>query len=157
MFINRQVPVNDGGVSYGQAAVAAARLAAGASGAPARGGLRTMCLGIPGRVTEIRDEAGLAMGKVDFGGVRKDACLAYLPEVQLGDYVIVHVGFAISQVDEAEALKTLEILDEMGVMEPELMTMGPGMDEPAIVSDDAPGALTFDPALPPSTMAGPMS
>ncbi len=114
-----------------------------------------MCLGIPGKVTEIRDEAGLAMGKVDFGGVRKDACLAYLPEVELGDYVIVHVGFAISRVDEAEALKTLEILGEMGVMEPELMTMGPGMDEPAIESDDAPGALTFDPALPRPAMGGP--
>ncbi|MCJ7711501.1 MAG: HypC/HybG/HupF family hydrogenase formation chaperone [Chloroflexi bacterium] len=111
-----------------------------------------MCLGIPGKVTEIRDEAGLAMGKVDFGGVRKDACLAYLPEIQLGDYVIVHVGFAISKVDEAEALKTLEILDEMGVMGPELMTLGPGMDEPAILSDDAPGALTFNPDLPPATM-----
>jgi hydrogenase expression/formation protein HypC len=107
-----------------------------------------MCLGIPGRVTEIRDEGGLAMGKVDFGGVRKDACLAYLPDLRIGDYVIVHVGFAISQVDEAEALKTLEILAEMGVMEPELQTFGPGMDAPAIVSDDAPGALTFDPAGP---------
>lgn len=113
-----------------------------------------MCLGIPGKVTEIRDEAGLAMGKVDFGGVRKDACLAYLPDIKLGDYVIVHVGFAISQVDEAEALKTLEILEEMGVMGPELMTMGEGMDELAIVSDDAPGALTFNPELPPATMAG---
>ena len=114
-----------------------------------------MCLGIPGRITEIRDEAGLAMGKVDFGGVRKDACLSYLPEAQLGDYVIVHVGFAISRVDEAEALKTLEILGEMGVMGPELMTLGPGMDELAVVSDDAPGALTFNPELPPSSIGGP--
>jgi hydrogenase expression/formation protein HypC len=97
-----------------------------------------MCLGIPGRVTDIRDEAGLPMGRVDFGGVRKDACLAYLPETRIGDYVIVHVGFAISRVDEAEALRTLEILGEMGVVEPELMTMGPGMDAPAVVSDDAP-------------------
>jgi hydrogenase expression/formation protein HypC len=113
-----------------------------------------MCLGIPGRITEIRDEAGLAMGKVDFGGVRKDACLAYLPEAKLGDYVIIHVGFAISRVDEAEALKTLEILGEMGVMGPELMTLGPGMDEMAIVSDDAPGALTFNPELPPSAIGG---
>ncbi len=111
-----------------------------------------MCLGIPGRITEIRDEAGLAMGKVDFGGVRKDACLAYLPEAQLGDYVIIHVGFAISKVDEAEALKTLQILDEMGVMAPELMTMGPGMDEPAVVSDDDPAFVVFNPALPPATM-----
>jgi hydrogenase expression/formation protein HypC len=104
-----------------------------------------MCLGIPGKVTEIRDEAGLAMGKVDFGGVRKDACLAYLPEVRVGDYVIIHVGFAISKVDEAEALKTLEILGSMGVIEPELMTMGPGMSEPAIVSDDEPEPTAFDP------------
>jgi len=96
-----------------------------------------MCLGIPGRVIEIRDDAGLPMGKVDFGGVRKDACLAYIPEVQIGDYVIIHVGFAISRVDEEEALKTLEILATMGDMvRAELATMGPGMDEPAVVSDD---------------------
>jgi hydrogenase expression/formation protein HypC len=110
-----------------------------------------MCLGIPGKITEIRDEAGLAMGKVDFGGVRKDACLAYLPEAKLGDYVIVHVGFAISQVDEVEALKTLEILGSMGVIGPELMTMGPGMDELAIVSDDE---VPFGGALPPATIGG---
>ena len=116
-----------------------------------------MCLGIPGKVMEIRDEGGLAMGKVDFGGVRKDACLAYLPEVEVGDYVIIHVGFAISRLDEEEALKTLEILGEMGVLEPELMTMGPDMDQPAVVSDDAPGALTPDPAPQPSAMAGPSS
>ncbi len=97
-----------------------------------------MCLGIPGRITEVRDEAGLAMGRVDFGGVRKDICLAYLPEVGVGDYVIVHVGFAISKVDEAEALRTLDILATMGAIEPELMTMGPGMDGPAVVSDASP-------------------
>ena len=96
-----------------------------------------MCLGIPGRVVEIHDDAGLLMGKVDFGGVRKDACLAYIPEVKLGDYVIIHVGFAISMVDEAEALTTLEILATMGDQaRGELATMGPGMDEPAVVSDD---------------------
>jgi hydrogenase expression/formation protein HypC len=95
-----------------------------------------MCLGIPGKVIEIRDEGGLAMGKVDFGGVRKEACLAYLPEIALGDYVIVHVGFAISRVDEVEALRTLEILGTMGVIETELATMGPGMAEPAVVSDE---------------------
>jgi hydrogenase expression/formation protein HypC len=69
-----------------------------------------MCLGIPGKVVEINDEGPLRMARVDFGGVRKEACLAYLPEVVLGDYVIVHVGFAISQLDEEEAHKTLEIL-----------------------------------------------
>jgi hydrogenase expression/formation protein HypC len=95
-----------------------------------------MCLGIPGRVTEIHDEGGLAMGKVDFGGVRKEACLAYLPDVEVGDYVIVHVGFAISKVDEAEAMQTLEVLATMGALETELATMGPGMTAPAVVSDD---------------------
>lgn len=104
-----------------------------------------MCLGIPGRVVEIRDDAGLPMGKVDFGGVRKEACLAYLPEIQIGDYVIVHVGFAISRLDEDEALKTLEILATMGdLVSQELATMGPGMDAPAVVSDDGtPGTGAF--------------
>jgi hydrogenase expression/formation protein HypC len=75
---------------------------------------------------------------VDFGGVRKEACLAYTPEVELGDYVIVHVGFAISRVDEDEAMKTLEILGSMGdMMEQELATMGPGMDTPAVVDESS--------------------
>jgi hydrogenase expression/formation protein HypC len=69
-----------------------------------------MCLGIPGKVVEIDDAGDLRMARVDFGGVRKEACLAYVPEVEVGDYVIVHVGFAISQLDEEEAQKTLELL-----------------------------------------------
>jgi hydrogenase expression/formation protein HypC len=69
-----------------------------------------MCLGIPGKVVEINDDGPLRMARVDFGGVRKEACLAYVPEVVLGDYVIVHVGFAISQLDEEEATRTLEML-----------------------------------------------
>ena len=105
-----------------------------------------MCLGIPGRVIEIRDDSHLLMGKVDFGGVRKEACLAYTPEVRLGDYVIVHVGFAISRVDEEEALKTLAVLEQMGdLVAAELATMGPGQDRPEVVSDDdaagGPGAV----------------
>jgi hydrogenase expression/formation protein HypC len=95
-----------------------------------------MCLGIPGKVIEIHEVAGLRMGKVDFGGVRKEACLAYTPEVELGDYVIIHVGFAISRVDVDEAIKTLEIRGSMGdMMELELATRGPGMDAPAVVDD----------------------
>ena len=86
-----------------------------------------MCLGIPGKVIEIHDQGGLRMGRVDFGGVRKEACLAYQPDVELGDYVIIHVGFAISRVDEEEALRTLEMLASMGdLMTQELATMGPG-------------------------------
>ena len=99
-----------------------------------------MCLGIPGKVTEVRDEAGLLMGRIDFGGVRKEACLSYVPDVRVGEYVIVHVGFAISKVDEEEALRTLELLEQLGSFEPELATMGPGMSAPAVV-DIGPGAL----------------
>lgn len=73
-----------------------------------------MCLGIPGRILELDDADGMPMGVVDYGGVRKRACLAYVPDVGVGDYVIVHVGFAISQVDEVEALRTLEVLRAMG-------------------------------------------
>jgi len=77
-----------------------------------------MCLGIPGRIVEIRDDTGLAMGIVDFGGVRREVCLAYVAdEVAAGDYVIVHVGFALSKVDEEEARRTYQILREMGELD----------------------------------------
>jgi hydrogenase expression/formation protein HypC len=113
-----------------------------------------MCLGIPGKVIEVHDEGGLRMGKVDFGGVRKQACLAYEPGVEVGDYVIVHVGFAISKVDEEEALRTLEMLSAMGgLMEQELASMGPGMDEPAVV-DDALHVVGGDGALAAPTAEG---
>jgi hydrogenase expression/formation protein HypC len=73
-----------------------------------------MCLGVPGKVIEIQDNSlGMAMGKVDFAGITKEVCLAYVPEVKIGDYVIVHVGFAISQVDEEEAMQVFEYLKEM--------------------------------------------
>ena len=73
-----------------------------------------MCLGIPGRVERIWDDQLLRNGTVDFGGVTKQVCLSYVPEVEVGDYVIVHVGFAISRVDEEEARRTLQILTTMG-------------------------------------------
>ena len=77
-----------------------------------------MCLGIPGKITSMRDDAGLTMGVVDFGGVRRDVCLQYVAdEVQVGDYVIVHVGFAITRVDEEEARRTFEVLKEMSQLE----------------------------------------
>jgi hydrogenase expression/formation protein HypC len=65
-------------------------------------------------VTEIYDRDGLLMGTVDFGGVRKEVCLAYAPEVRAGEYVIVHVGFAIATVDQREAERTLDVLRAMG-------------------------------------------
>jgi len=77
-----------------------------------------MCLGIPGKILSIRDDAGLMMGVVDFGGVRRDVCLQYVAdEVQVGDYVIVHVGFAITVVDEEEARRTFEMLREMSQLD----------------------------------------
>jgi hydrogenase expression/formation protein HypC len=77
-----------------------------------------MCLGIPGRIVDMHDDAGLLMGTVDFGGVRREVCLAYLAgEVAPGDYAIVHVGFAISKVDEPEARRTFEALKEMSQLD----------------------------------------
>jgi len=78
-----------------------------------------MCLGIPGQIVEVTEGGLMRMGKVDFGGVTREVCLAYVPEAQIGDYVIVHVGFAISQVDEAEARETLELMVEAGILEEE--------------------------------------
>lgn len=73
-----------------------------------------MCLGIPGQVVSLEVTRGLRMGRVRFGGVVREACLEYVPEVTLGDYVIVHAGFAISRVDEEEASRTYQLLEEMG-------------------------------------------
>jgi hydrogenase expression/formation protein HypC len=73
----------------------------------------TMCLGVPGKVVEMHAQDGLPMGKVDFGGITKEVCLAYTPEAQIGDYVLIHVGFAISRIDEAEAQETFSYLEEI--------------------------------------------
>lgn len=79
-----------------------------------------MCLAVPGLVESIREEAGTRMGRVNFGGVVKDVCLAYLPEINVGDYTIVHVGFAISTIDEASALATLRTFEDLGLLEESL-------------------------------------
>ena len=73
-----------------------------------------MCLGVPGKVIEKHENAvGMTMGKVDFAGITKEVCLAYVPDVQIGEYVIVHVGFAISKVEEEEAMEVFKFLKEM--------------------------------------------
>ena len=72
-----------------------------------------MCLGIPGKIVEIYEKDSLQMAKVDFGGIVKEACLAYTPEAQVGQYALIHVGFAISLMDEEEAQETLKLLQEM--------------------------------------------
>lgn len=79
-----------------------------------------MCLAVPGRVGRIYEDSGVRMGRLDFGGVVKDVCLAYLPELAVGDYAIVHAGFAISRVDETSAQETLAAFREMGLLEEEL-------------------------------------
>ena len=73
-----------------------------------------MCLGVPGQVMEIHQVDGLSMATVDFGGTRREVCLAYVPEAKVGDYVVVHVGFALSVVSETEARETRELLMEIG-------------------------------------------
>jgi hydrogenase expression/formation protein HypC len=75
---------------------------------------QTMCLGIPGRVLDIYQQDNLPMAKVEFGGIVKETCLSYTPEAQVGDYVIVHVGFAISRVDEDEAQEIFSYLEAIG-------------------------------------------
>lgn len=79
-----------------------------------------MCLGVPGRITEIYRSDGLNMGKVDFGGAVREACLEYVPEAVVGQYVVVHVGFAISLLSEEEAKETLELLREITDLEAEI-------------------------------------
>ncbi|MBI4260586.1 MAG: HypC/HybG/HupF family hydrogenase formation chaperone [Actinobacteria bacterium] len=76
-----------------------------------------MCLGVPGKVVEVFEDSGLRMGTVDFGGIRRSACLTYAPEAGVGSYVVVHVGFAISVVDEEEAARSYALLAEMGSLE----------------------------------------
>lgn len=80
-----------------------------------------MCLGVPGKVVEIYHVDNVRMGKVDFDGIKKEVCLAYLPEIEVGDYAIVHVGFAITQLDETSALETLAMFRELGTLQEELL------------------------------------
>lgn len=79
--------------------------------------MTTVCLGVPGKVIDVYEEHGIRMGTVDFGGITRTACLEYAPEVEVGTYVVIHVGFAISVVDEEEAARSYELLAEMGNLE----------------------------------------
>jgi hydrogenase expression/formation protein HypC len=82
-----------------------------------------MCLGVPGKIIERYEANGLPMGRIDFGGVVREACLAYVPEAEVGEYTVIHVGFAISRLSEEEAHATLETLREIVEIEEEI---GPG-------------------------------
>lgn len=86
-----------------------------------------MCLAVPGRIVEVRTDRGVAMGTIDFDGIRKDICLAYLPDIAVGEYAIVHVGFAIARIDERSAKESLALFREIGTLDEEL---GGADDEP---------------------------
>jgi hydrogenase expression/formation protein HypC len=95
-----------------------------------------MCLAVPGQVVSVEDRDHTRMAEVDFGGVRKDVCCEYIPDVASGDYVIVHVGFAIQRLDEESALNTLAEFEQMGILEEEfgdqfaLAARQAGLDDP---------------------------
>lgn len=76
-----------------------------------------MCLGIPGKIMELQEQSSPLMGKVDFGGVIKSVCMTYVPEAKVGDYCLVHVGFAISLMNEEEAIETLNLISEIASMD----------------------------------------
>ncbi|MBB3037313.1 HypC/HybG/HupF family hydrogenase formation chaperone [Hoyosella altamirensis] len=78
-----------------------------------------MCLAVPGKILEMEERDGTMMAEVDFGGVHKEVCLQYIPDAAVGDYVIVHVGFAIQRLDEESAMKTLAEFEQLGILEEE--------------------------------------
>jgi hydrogenase expression/formation protein HypC len=92
-----------------------------------------MCLAIPGKLVEKREIDGILTGKVQFGGITREACLDFLPEAEVGEYVLVHVGFAISRIDEEEAQKTYEYLEKMGIVSEEL---GPTQPQATLIEAD---------------------
>lgn len=79
-----------------------------------------MCLGVPGKITEIYQANDLMMGKIDFGGVVREVCLSYVPEAKIGDYALIHVGFALNLLSEEEAKETLDLLNQIADIENEL-------------------------------------
>lgn len=87
-----------------------------------------MCLAVPGRVLDRREERGTILGKVDFDGVVREVCFASIPDIAVGEYVLVHVGFALSRIDEEQAQETLAIFRDLGLLADEL---GPALDEEA--------------------------
>lgn len=84
-----------------------------------------MCLAVPGKILRLEDRDGTLMSVVDFGGVQKDVCLQYIPDARVGEYVVVHVGFAIQRLDEESAIQTLAEFERLGVLDEEF---GDGFD-----------------------------
>ena len=107
-----------------------------------------MCLAIPGKVEEISTDGLIRMGRVNFGGVVKNVCLDYVPDVEVGDYTIFHVGFALSKIDEETAQQTLKDFREMGVLDEELGIEEEAFARAAIAPPSAcpDGSCTSEPA-----------
>ena len=87
-----------------------------------------MCLGVPGKIIDIYQQGDLTMGKIDFGGVTREACLAYVPEAQIGNYTVIHVGFALHLISEEEAQETLSLLREIAAVGEEDPFLDMGQD-----------------------------
>ena len=104
-----------------------------------------MCLAVPGKLLEIWEKDGTRMATVDFGGVHKEVCLEFVPEIQVGDYTIIHVGFALQRLDEASAMATLELFRQMGEIE---MEFGDPWARAAREAGTAGPAATWDTGTP---------
>jgi hydrogenase expression/formation protein HypC len=98
-----------------------------------------MCLAVPGQIIDIREEQGTRMATISFDGIHKNICLAYLPDIDVGDYAIVHVGFAISKIDEESALETLQMFQDLGILEEEL---GSDTSDPSTAGGSTKAATT---------------
>ncbi|GGS27591.1 hypothetical protein Snoj_10180 [Streptomyces nojiriensis] len=109
-----------------------------------------MCLAVPGRVLDIGEKDGTRMATVDFGGVQKEVCLEYLPDLQVGEYAIVHVGFALQRLDEESAKQTLELFAQLGMLQEEF---GDPWEQAAAVGGD-PWPFADDPDPDPDPGAG---
>ncbi len=100
-----------------------------------------MCLGVPGKIVRIEsDPLGMIMGMVSFGGIVKEVCLAYVPEAEVGDFVVVHVGFAISRIDQEEAARVFEALKELGELEGIELDPGEPADGATPVESETPSS-----------------
>ncbi|WP_327706530.1 HypC/HybG/HupF family hydrogenase formation chaperone [Streptomyces decoyicus] len=105
-----------------------------------------MCLAVPGKVLDIEERDGTRMATVDFGGVVKEVCLEYVPDLQVGEYAIVHVGFALQRLDEESARQTLALFEELGLLQEEFgdpweaAAAPPGWDEAGAGAGAAPGS-----------------
>ncbi|WSQ01524.1 HypC/HybG/HupF family hydrogenase formation chaperone [Streptomyces sp. NBC_01232] len=120
-----------------------------------------MCLAVPGRVLDIGEKDGTRMATVDFGGVQKEVCLEYLPDLQVGEYAIVHVGFALQRLDEESAKQTLELFAQLGMLQEEFgdpweQAAAAGGDPWPFADDPGSGSPSgSEPELEPGTVPAP--